>query len=318
MDARTQRAVTALDKAIAEVAQEEFDRLREIHGPQRTAEQIVCALDSLKKLQNGGKPKYDEWDAIFYVLWYQPSHINLAYTLARELLKGSGGGYDSLRLDGNHYLHVEDFGCGAWAMQFGLALALAALGVPSQSPTITVNPKDESSHMKDLGYSIWERFLDKSHDELRKIFSNIFEDENNSVEWREDSDEVWLAGIHVMYDDNYIESRNTIRDVAREQNPDHVMLTTHTSKRPIIQFHVEGYMDRRPPSGLLIHHTDSPLSTNRIRRSILNFLNDNSGEIGADLYIANRISTAKDYLGNSVSWASAPVAGCARRWLSRK
>ena len=45
------------------------------------------ALRSLKELQQGRKADYgNEWVAIFYLTWYQPRQIQLAYAALRELI----------------------------------------------------------------------------------------------------------------------------------------------------------------------------------------------------------------------------------------
>ena len=87
MDEKTRAAVTnALDVAIAQVAQKEISRLSAGLSPDEIAKNICVALHELESLQQGGMPNYgNEWVAVFYLLWYQPAQINLAYTLAQKV-----------------------------------------------------------------------------------------------------------------------------------------------------------------------------------------------------------------------------------------
>ena len=71
---------SALDRAIAEVAEAEYGRLA--HGvPLDTqAKRVDAALQSLGRLKQGTPPDYDsEWVVLFYVTWYQPRQVHLAY-----------------------------------------------------------------------------------------------------------------------------------------------------------------------------------------------------------------------------------------------
>ena len=83
------RALTRLvfDEAIATVAEQEFNRLRRITTDNaQVAENVKAALDSLVNLQYGVEPEYNEWEALFYVTWYQPYQINLALTVLQKVL----------------------------------------------------------------------------------------------------------------------------------------------------------------------------------------------------------------------------------------
>ena len=158
-DSTLSRLSKSLDDAIAATANQRFDDLTRGLDKKEIANRIVGALRSLLRLQEGAKPTYDAWDAVFYALWYQPGQINLAYTLARALLDDPRNGESFLRLDDGWSLNVNDFGCGAWAMQIGLAIAVADLKHPSQSaPAVTINLEDESNAMIEMGKRYGERF----------------------------------------------------------------------------------------------------------------------------------------------------------------
>ena len=156
MNNRTLAAVTkALDTAIVSAADEHFNSLIAGLDDQEIVDNIHLALRSLERLQRGLMPDYDAWDALFYSLWYQPGHINLAYTLSQLIPHGN----NPLR-NGIGSLQVVDFGCGALAMQFGLALAAAdALEEHQKLPQVAVVSEDDSEAMKEIGWSIWHNFV---------------------------------------------------------------------------------------------------------------------------------------------------------------
>ena len=133
-----------IDEAIATVAEEEFNRLCEItNNVAQVGENIKAALESLAKLRDGLEPEYNEWDALFYVTWYQPRQINLALSILQELYQ------DVRKWQGPDLpLHIIDVECGALAVQFAMAI-LAAEGTPAEcNDNVTVNGIDPSEPMK--------------------------------------------------------------------------------------------------------------------------------------------------------------------------
>ena len=66
-----------LEGAILEVAKSEYARLSAGLAPHQVATRVGDALESLGGLRRGVAPAYDEWDALFYLTWYQPRQINL-------------------------------------------------------------------------------------------------------------------------------------------------------------------------------------------------------------------------------------------------
>ena len=112
---------------------------------------IESALKAFRDLRNGVKPDYnDNWIALFYLLWYQPKQINLAYSLIQEAFKQDPSKDIFSKPSGN--LHVVDFGCGALAMQFAVVLAaMNAIEQGSAIPEIRVDSIDPNSSMVKLG-----------------------------------------------------------------------------------------------------------------------------------------------------------------------
>ena len=147
MNSQIEAAVTkALDAAIVSAADEYITRLSTGLDQHAIAHNIRLALRSLKGLQDGIMPDYNPWVALFYSLWYQAGHINLAYTLT-QLIPFE----DNPLSDSSDRLKVVDFGCGELAMQFGLALAATdALEKHRRVPQITVFSEDGSDPMRRL------------------------------------------------------------------------------------------------------------------------------------------------------------------------
>ena len=144
----------ALDKAIAIVAGEEYKRLSHGLSLHEKANRVEGALKELEKLQYGKIPDYsDKWVALFYLTWYQPSHINLAYSIIKE----SG---EPL----NDRLHIVDFGCGALAMQFGVALSMSEAIEEGQSfSKLRIDSIDTSKPMIDIGKKVGSNSNRKSY-----------------------------------------------------------------------------------------------------------------------------------------------------------
>ena len=156
MNKDTLAALTeALDTALVSTANAQLEKLSSGLSDQEIAVKIHSSLDSLSKLQRGVMPEYNEWDALFYSLWYQPGHVNLAYTLARKIPEDRNP-----LLTGRGSLRIVDFGCGALAMQFGLALAAAGTLRRYQTLVpITILSEDSSEPMKNLGWMLWYSFM---------------------------------------------------------------------------------------------------------------------------------------------------------------
>ena len=224
----------ALDKAITTVAEQEFDRLTKGLNNEQIAEKIVGALQSLKRLQEGNIPNYDEWDALFYH-WYQPSHISLAY----NTIKLANGLSDQL--------HFVDFGCGALAMQFGVFLAAADAIERGQSITeIKIDSIDTSQAMVSIGQKIWEQlkrevgrnpslsYLDRAYEVIQPIHLIIQEIGTiERVEFARNSS-VWVSAIHAVYDDNKNVLQQSLKLLVDRFKPDVCFASTHILSKPLL------------------------------------------------------------------------------------
>jgi len=148
----------ALDRAITRVADDQYKRLSNkisLNGLNRRVHQY---LNFLSGLQQGNPPNYnDPWIALFYLTWYQPKQIHLAHSLIEE--QKTIRNTNSLLIDNSQSLHVIDFGCGALAMKFAVAWAVAeAIEHGEQISSVTVDSYDANLSMIQLGISLWDEF----------------------------------------------------------------------------------------------------------------------------------------------------------------
>ena len=233
-----QTVARVLDKVITTVAEREFNRLtRDLNNVQVLAK-ISKALCSLRRLQAGNIPDYDEWDALFYH-WYQPSHINLAYSTiewANEL---------------SDQLHIVDFGCGALAMQFGVVLAAANAIEREQAITkIKIDSIDTSQAMVNIGQKMWEQlkreigkdpnlgYLGRAYEVIHPTYKVIPEtiikiSDIEQVGFAQNSN-FWISAIHTVYDDNKDIVQQSLKSLVDRLNPDVCFASTHSSRENLL------------------------------------------------------------------------------------
>ena len=240
-----QQAVTdALSGAIIEVAQREFDRLSEGLSSHQIADHISKALEELGKLSSGkGIPDYDDpWVALFYITWYQPRQINVVYSMIKSYL--------SLNTENNNRkLFIIDFGCGALAMHYGVALAFADIAQHGNpTPEIRIISIDSSEYMTRIGRDLWEAFENfvQSYDELNYLYEISgsirfitiqISDKQTSNEARERLErfsnrndlsgyKCWLSAIHTVYEESLSDTKDWLRFLANTFNPDSGFITS--------------------------------------------------------------------------------------------
>ena len=228
MDQQTKQAVAnALDKAITVVAEDEFNRLSHGLPLSQVANEIEVALNSFRKLSDGVMPNYNEWDALFYITWYQPSQINLVYSVIKKMLS------EGVSLDDK--LHIVDFGCGALAMQFGVALAVAdALEQGKSINAIRFELIDDSESMISIGKKVWDQFeleVCNVSDlpylaeacKIMKSRKNI----STSVKQQNWSNVCWISAIHAVYEENEEVVKQELTTLVKALSPDVCFTTTH-------------------------------------------------------------------------------------------
>lgn len=215
-----------LDRAITAVANDEFKRISNGMSRLAKAQKVQYALEELRKLSRGVMPEYDEWVALFYLTWYQPRQINLAYSLAKPLLARYS--YDtSLRLQ------VVDFGCGALAMRFGLTMAIADLLEKGlQVSRVRLDMIDTSDSMIDIGKEVWRGFKRRVNRNpnlpyISRACEIITPRTNKSIsKWGDDR---WVTAIHTVYNDNKSDVRKELRSRVNGLKPSVLFTTTNAS-----------------------------------------------------------------------------------------
>ncbi|MYC35586.1 MAG: hypothetical protein F4X66_01515 [Chloroflexi bacterium] len=239
------RPVTeALDRAISKVGRKEFDRLTLHRNPQEWAVDVGHALDSLRNLQSSDvNTDYDDsWVALFYLLWYQPGQINVAYTAIRSMIDSRDAG--QILLGDGGKLHVFDLGCGALAMQFAVTVAVAISLENEQCITeIRTDSYDTNKPLVTLGKKLWQQFkIEVSKDPeiaplseaIKKVrprsstSKNIFVGGNVSAE-------SWISAIHSVYPNTWPDLKETIDQIKERTDPDAEFFTSHSMRENLLR-----------------------------------------------------------------------------------
>ncbi len=229
---------TCLSLAIAKAAQEEAKNL--VAAPNVNRDRIKAAryieqsLQSLRRLSSDGMPDYDQWDPLLYVTWYQASQVNLAYSVlnwANNLpwwsspFKTRGG-----------RVQVVDFGCGALAVQFAVALAAAdTLESGAKTNNIRVDSFDSSTAMMKMGARVWMHFkalLKDRHpqDPLSEVVGTMEIKLHRSIESIEPISGAsrLLTAVHAVYESNKQTLQNDLRRLTKRLRPSGCFLTTYS------------------------------------------------------------------------------------------
>ncbi|MYC67559.1 MAG: hypothetical protein F4X12_14620 [Acidobacteriia bacterium] len=226
----------ALDRAIADVAAAEYGRLADGLSPDAEAKEVNDALQSLLLLKQGTPPDYDsDWIAPFYVTWYQPRQINLAYAAVREHISAD----DPPQC-------VVGYGSGAWAMQFALAIALAE----KQCVGAIVHRLDPSDPLTHLGAKLWSKFNEilceqYPNDDFAQClainlefiaeFSRTHTCLADAVPYLSvPMADCWFTAVHAIYEKNSTDLRDVLRTAEDDNAPAFALAT------------FDGYSDRKP------------------------------------------------------------------------
>ena len=220
-----------VDQATAKVAAIEYERLSvngKMHNAIDRIGETVLSFDSLK---NGIMSNYDSWHSLMYMTWYQPHHINLAYTLLATLsekLNGSSAsnlGYRKLRL--------IDLGCGNLSMHIAVKLALAT-GILRVGPNVEVESIgiDPSTEMTKLGSRLSDE-LDRLRPALAQpdVSFSVFKDaeEYQAASIGNDNEAVntIVGAMHVFYPSNVNDIKRQLATLRDLTNPSAVIVTAH-------------------------------------------------------------------------------------------
>ncbi len=189
------------------------------------------------------EPEYNEWDALFYVTWYQPRQINLALSILQELYQ------DVRKWQGPDLpLHIIDVGCGALAVQF--AMAILETAYQREGNYLTVNGIDPSEPMKKIGETLWLEFWSIlcDHPELSDLSRTCDYMTNNCELFDSHSSyccgyshvnprpERWLTAVHAVYESNKEKINGTLRSLRDHYSPGVILVTSHESRSGIARF----------------------------------------------------------------------------------
>ncbi len=225
-----------LDSAIAKAAESEFDQCTDGMSSTEKLRWVSEAAVSLDRLRSLESPDYaDEMVTLFYVARYQLSHVNLAYSLIKAMNDQAGVGHSTLTDTGR--LHVIDFGCGALAMQFGVALAVAdALEQGQVISKVRVDSIDTSKSMLKMGRRVWAEFRGIVNQDAGlqalKTSCNLIENhyevhtDYHSVQKIPDADS-WISAMHVVYESNRKDVRNALSRLQGIIGPDTGFITCY-------------------------------------------------------------------------------------------
>ena len=309
MQART----AALEQSIMNVANAEYERLAQGMTADQRADRIGRALRSLSLLQTGGMPDYKEaWNVLFYMLWYQPKQVNLAYSIIRGVIEQ--------RLDGNTFLnresgrlHIVDFGCGSLAMQFAMALVVAdALERGELIGAVHIDSMDSSQAMINLGQATWNEFQRLAREEpllddlslsFETITSATYLVEPLPAIERDISRDCWLSAIHAVYDTNLGYVKEALKGYKDDLNPYLGFITSFRGKESLVRaaspFQNDGrYVSR---TGHFAPQFDGTLENiTSLRRGI--------AESIADAEIRGDQDLIPNFLRGDVTWAWADAA----------
>ena len=132
-------------------------------------------------------------------------------------------------------LHIVDFGCGALAMQFGVALAIADTLKQGQTVTkIGIELIDDSEHMVRIGKKIWKRFKievckDSNLSHLAEAYEIIKHRRNNSTSVKRQNwaSVCWVSAVHAVYRQNKEVVKRELSSLVKTLNPNVCYTTTH-------------------------------------------------------------------------------------------
>lgn len=145
-------------------------------------------------------------------------------------------------------LHLIDFGCGALAMQFGIALAMAdAIDRGDPVPTVRVDSIDACDAMINLGRNVWQAYIDSlAQDPGMATLTQacgLLDWHTNNTETTEQivraiprqiGAEVWLSALHTVYDENITDVRDSLAEIVRHHGPDFGFITSTGRKEELV------------------------------------------------------------------------------------
>ena len=283
MNEGQERVVAVLDRAIAEVFRSEVNHLTQSQNLS-DAEKVSNVEDALEELGKLGKiqgemPKYDEWVAPFYVSWYQPRQINLAYSMITAIIAEESIRKEILTDTGR--LYVVDFGCGALAMQFGVALAIAdALQKNQKIYSACVVSYDKSKAMTNIGKKVWEQFKSEVRKDAKLPYlgqaCELIDTRADMPFGRnpQNNEIIWLSAIHAAFSANKDEVKKKLACLTDALRPSAGFITSPNIRSKVAKCASPFYRNeyKEYSRGIPGIFTGKLQETTRVRRELLDSL----------------------------------------------
>ena len=286
-DSYRQQIQAAIDDAISVVAQEQWFRLagnmQSVDDRVYAAWSVQKSFESLGRLkQDRGIPDYDEWDALFYLTWYQPEQIHLAYDLLKRfevnwaIEKKSGWNGDVFGFR-NGNVRILDYGCGALAMKFAISLvATDAITKGVRISNICIDSIDRSPAMIRIGQRVWYTFADiiRHRDQDNPICSIIDRTVNNChINYdtlKESVPDVpcFITAIHCSYTENAKETKSVLAKLTDRYNPVGVFLTNYWSRSDVLFDVSPGEDDQRYELVNMIRKNHNPCFIGELEKTM--------------------------------------------------
>lgn len=207
---------------------------------------VEKSLRSLDRLKQGDMPDYNDWDALFYLTWYQPRQINLVYSMLKGL-KIDGTDRNILGAD-RYKIRVIDFGCGCLATNIAVAVAAADMAAQDcHVPVIEIDNIDKSPAMILVGERIWELIQHKmrfpaKHPTRKHPICSVFDrvtykthSSLSSLGEPSPDTHCYVTAIHCAYEQSHLLLRRNLQDLVSRFNPTGLFLTTHLSKSDVLE-----------------------------------------------------------------------------------
>ncbi len=237
------KRLAALDEAIATVAAKEYWRLAAERSSREVAACVHDALDSLDGLKYGRQPAYDEWDALFYLTWYQPRHVHLVYALLHQRE------FPALS-------QVIDIGCGAGAMQMALAFSMADQPSRLRAVDVSVHGIDPSEPMRAIGEALWLELRNRAErsadlEGLGRVMGDLsaqcgtydsyeaYTASPSAVAARTAGNPHWLTAVHAVYKENRDDLKRLLGEVCADREPKGILVTSDDGKESLLDELVE-------------------------------------------------------------------------------
>ena len=226
-----------ITQAITEVAEREFERLSTGSKTFEVVDKITDALKQLDGLRRGTMPTYDEWTSLCYLTWYQPHHINLAYTLLAQMSRSFRRTLE--HVGGLNTFRWIDFGCGSLPMHTALYAALATKEfLQGSNPCVLAIGIDSSAAMVKLGNSVL-RAIENIDSRLTHGLGNLTTSVSPSGTFQlgspSNSVPTILSVMHAFYRENCSEVASALKSLIEATDPELIIVTVHPSSVGLIE-----------------------------------------------------------------------------------